>query len=379
MPVDYFTLHHRAIHFADLLDPAYRPPAEINGYEGRVIELVREWLLGAEEFVIRSSGSTGPAKAIPLTRSQLAASAKRSIEALRLAAGDPALVCLNVETVGGLLGLIRALQHELPLTVIEPTADVLTAAGVDSHFATVSLVPLQLREVLLHGRTGRRWLSWMKAVLVGGGPVPPNLAQDLYDVTTAVYHTYGMTETASHVALRRLDMPHATDYFTAMAGVEVRLGENDALEVRADVTRHAWLTTTDRGELLPPDPTTGAARFRWLGRLDDVINSGGVKVDAARVRQVLDVTLAELRLPHTALIVGVPDERLGERLTAVLVGEQLAPDTLDFILGKLRDRLDRYEVPKEIRLLSPDELPRLPSGKPDGRGLAAKLASTEAD
>ena len=92
------------------------------------------------------------------------------------------------------------------------------------------------------------------------------------------------------------------------------------------------------------------------------------------MRQVLDVTLAELRLPHTALIVGLPDARLGERVTAVLVGEQLAPAALDFILGKLRERLDRYEVPKEIRLLAPDELPRLPSGKPNLRGLIERLS-----
>lgn len=362
---DFFTLHHREVYFADLRDPAYRPPAEIDGYEGRVIELVREWLLEAETFAIRTSGSTGPAKGIELTRAQLAASARRSVEALGLTAGDAALVCLNVETVGGLLGLVRAIEHDLPLTVIEPTADVLTAVGKDSRFATTSLVPLQLQAVLHHGAEGRAWLNGMKAVLIGGAPLPAAQEEALQAIAAPIFHTYGMTETASHVALRRLNGPERDDAFTALPKIELALSDEGALRIRADVTRREWLQTTDRAELLD------GRRFRWLGRLDDVINSGGVKVDARRVQQAVEVAAATLGLRHEALVLGLPDEKFGERVVAVLAGELLAESTLATLRTQLAEGLDRYELPKEFKVVP--AWPRLPSGKVDRQELRRQL------
>lgn len=364
---DYFTLHHREIYFADLRDPAYRPTAEIDGYAERVIELVRAWLLGADSFTIRTSGSTGPAKGIELTRAQLVASAKRSVEALGLMAGDAALVCLNVETVGGLLGLIRAIEYDLPLTVIEPTADVLTATGPDARFATASLVPLQLQAVLHHGGAGQAWLNRMKAVLIGGAPLTGTQEEALQDIEAPIFHTYGMTETASHVALRRLNGPERDDAFTALPGIDLALSEVGALRIRADVTRHEWLQTTDRAELLD------GRRFRWLGRLDDVINSGGVKVDARRVQQAVEVAAATLGLRHEALVVGLPDEKYGERVVAVLAGEPLPESTLAALHTQLAEALSRYELPKEIQIVP--EWPRLASGKVDRQQLRRQLAT----
>ncbi len=366
----FFTLNRQEIYFADLHDPAYRPPAALDGYAARVIELVREWLLGAEEFVIRTSGSTGPAKAISISRGRLAASARRSVAALKLEPGDAALVCLNVETVGGLLGLIRAVEHRLPLTVIEPVSDVLTAAGPASKFATASLVPMQIRAVLAHGDAGYAWLNRMKAVLVGGAAVPAALEEALQAVKAPVFHTYGMTETVSHVALRQLNGPEKANFFTALPGIAVRSGANDALEIRADVTGNQWLTTTDRAELLPTE-----GQFRWLGRLDEVINSGGVKVDAGRVRQVAEVAAATLQLPHEVLVIGVADATYGERVTLVLIGPALPPDIKMRVQTTLAEGLTRYEVPKDIRVVS--TLPRLASGKPDGQQLRGLLARAE--
>ena len=355
MPEHTFQLNHRLIAWADV---ATTPP--LTPAEAPALAVVRAWLAGAGTFPLRSSGSTGTPKEIELTRAQLLASATRSVAALGLTAGDPTLVCLSVGTAGGLLGVVRALAFDLPLTIIDPVADPLAATG-GAAFATVSLVPLQLRAVLAHGAAGGVWLNLMKAVLIGGAAVPPDLEAAVQAVAAPVYHTYGMTETASHVALRRLNGPTRAAYFTALPGVEIRVNAAGALEISADVTGHQWLPTTDRAELLD------SARFRWLGRLDDIINSGGVKVDAAKVQRVLEEALAARGLPHEVVVVGVPDARLGERVEAWLGGPPLTAAVRRALRAALTSALGRYEVPKALRVRA--ALPRLPGGKVDRRAL----------
>lgn len=355
---DSFGLNHRRVAFAALATVTGTTPSET-----AALATVRAWLAGAATFWLQSSGSTGAPKTVALTRAQLAASAGRSVAALGLAAGDASLVCLSVGTAGGLLGVVRALAFGLPLTVIDPVGDVLAVVGEDSAFATASLVPLQVAAVLARGAAGGAWLNRMKAVLIGGAAVPAALEEALQALTAPIWHTYGMTETASHVALRRLNGPARTDYFTALPGVEIRLNAADALELRADVTHQQWLTTTDRAALLD------STRFRWLGRLDDVINSGGVKVDGARVQRALEAALAACHLPHDAAVLGLPDPRLGQRVVAWLGGPPLPPATLTALRAALSIALTRYEVPKEWRVLP--ALPRLPGGKVDRRALTA--------
>ena len=206
----------------------------------------------------------------------------------------------------------------------------------------------------------------MKAVLVGGAAVSAALETALQPVTAPVYHTYGMTETASHVALRRLNGPAWADFFTALPGVEIRLNDQEALEIRADVTQGEWLTTTDRAEIL------GENRFRWLGRLDDIINSGGVKVDAARVQRVVEEIVAARGLGYEVAVMGVADARLGERVVAWLGGPALTAATIDELRTGLTSALGRYEVPKELLIVP--ALPRLPGGKVDRQGLRAAAA-----
>ncbi|MBC7447728.1 MAG: AMP-binding protein [Hymenobacteraceae bacterium] len=351
-----FALNGRRIAFGAVAsEPACSPT------ETAVLATIQDWLTGAETFPLRTSGSTGTPKEICLTRTQLRASAARSVAALGLSAGDPTLVCLSIGTAGGLLGVVRALEHALPLTLIDPTGDVLAVVGESSVFATTSLVPLQVQAVLAHGAAGYAWLDRMKAVLIGGAAVSAALESALQAVAAPIYHTYGMTETASHVALRRLNGPARTDYFTALPGIELRLNSQGALEIRADVTNNEWLTTTDRAELI------GANWFRWLGRLDDVINSGGVKVDAARVQRAVEEALRTHGLGHDVVVLGLLDARLGEQVVAWLGGPALTATQEANLRARLTSGLTRYEVPKELRVLP--VLPRLPGGKIDRQTL----------
>ena len=332
-------LNGRAFSY-EIITQAATPPAALNGYEAKVLELVRQWLTGAQEFGLRTSGSTGQPQLITLTRRQLAASAARTGDYFDLGPGDRALVCLNCDFIGGKMMLVRGLEREMHLTIVEPHADPFEEVPADAEFDFAAFVPLQLRAVLAAGRAGQ--LNRMRAILVGGAGVEPSLLAEVQQLTVPVYLTYGMTETASHMALRRLNGPEASPHYRVLPGLHLGQDERGCLTVRGDVTDDQLIVTNDRIQLL--DKHT----FDWLGRVDFVINSGGVKVQAEKVELVLDVALAELGQSCRVFVAGRPDERLGEAITAYVEGPPLPATTEKRLLGLLTERLDKYEVPKAV-------------------------------
>jgi O-succinylbenzoic acid--CoA ligase len=325
----------------DNLRAAPEPAASLNGYEARVLEMVRQWLMGAQEFGQRTSGSTGEPQLIVLKRRQLAASAARTGDYFDLGPGDRALVCLNCEFIGGKMMLVRGLERNMHLTVVEPHADPFEGILAEAEFDFAAFVPLQMRAVLAAGRAPQ--LNKMRAILVGGAGVEPSLLAEIQRLTVPVYLTYGMTETASHMALRRLNGPDASPHYRVLPGLHLGQDERGCLTVRGDVTDDQLVVTNDRIELL--DKHT----FDWLGRVDFVINSGGVKVQAEKVEQVLDVALAEVGESRRAFVAGRADERLGQAVTAYVEGPSLAPAAQEKLRILLAERLGKYEVPKAIR------------------------------
>jgi O-succinylbenzoic acid--CoA ligase len=316
------------------------PHRALNGYEAKVLELVREWLSGAHEFGLRTSGSTGQPQLIVLKRRQLAASAARTGDYFDLGPGDRALVCLNCDFIGGKMMLVRGLERNMHLTIVEPHADPFDFVPAEEEFDFAAFVPLQLRAVLTAGRANR--LNKMRAILVGGAGVEPSLLREVEQLKVPVYLTYGMTETASHMALRRLNGPQASPHYRVLPGLHLGQDERGCLTVRGDVTDDQLIVTNDRIELV--DKHT----FDWLGRVDFVINSGGVKVQAEKVELVLDVALAELGESRRAFVAGQADERLGQAVTAYVEGSPLRTPAEQRLLELLRERLGKYELPKRV-------------------------------
>jgi O-succinylbenzoic acid--CoA ligase len=316
------------------------PHTALNGYEAKVLELVREWLSGAYEFGLRTSGSTGQPQLIVLKRRQLAASAARTGDYFDLGPGDRALVCLNCDFIGGKMMLVRGLERNMHLTIVEPHADPFDFVPAEEEFDFAAFVPLQLRAVLAAGRSNR--LNKMRAILVGGAGVEPSLLREVEQLKVPVYLTYGMTETASHMALRRLNGPQASPHYRVLPGLHLGQDERGCLTVRGDVTDDQLIVTNDHIELV--DKHT----FDWLGRVDFVINSGGVKVQAEKVELVLDVALAELGESRRAFVAGQADERLGQAVTAYVEGSPLRTPAEQRLLELLRERLGKYELPKRV-------------------------------
>ncbi|SDY33919.1 AMP-binding protein [Hymenobacter psychrophilus] len=363
---DSLLLNGREFRYADIQQYPALAPAELNGYEARVLDFVREWLNGAQEFSLTTSGSTGPPQPVHFRRQQLEASARRTGDYFDLGPGERLLVCLNCEFVGGLMMLVRGLERRMHLTIVEPQANPLALVAPDATFDFAAFVPLQMQALLAAGQAPR--LNQLRAILVGGAPVEGSQAHEIEALKVPVYLTYGMTETASHIALRRLNGPQASPTYQVLPGIAVGQDERGCLTVRADVTNDELIVTNDLIRLAPDGHS-----FEWLGRADFVINSGGVKVAAEKVERVLELGLMELGLNRRAFVAGQPDARLGQQVTAFVEGEPLPEAGQQQLRELLGQRLDRYEVPRQLVFVP--EFQTTASGKLDRKATLGELVS----
>lgn len=330
--------------------PDQWPPASI-AYEEQALTFARNWHSGQTEFVLHTSGSTGTPKPITLTRAQMEASAKLTGQTFSLLTGDTALCCLNVAYVAGTMMLVRALTLGLTLTIIEPTANPL--AGFDPQgtpFDFLAFVPLQLQAILEQTPEKIAILNRAKAIILGGAGTSPGQEAQIQAIEAPVFATYGMTETVSHIAIRRLNGPDRSDFFTALDGVELGVDERNCLTVRAAASNFDLVQTNDVIEWTDADQPH--RRFRLLGRADSIINTGGVKVQPERVERIIQAVLATVGLSPRLFVAGVPDERLGQRVVLLVEGNQATQSQLESFSVKweeqIRAEVGPYAVPKAI-------------------------------
>lgn len=198
-------------------------------------------------------------------------------------------------------------------------------------------------------------LQQIRHLIIGGGPIDSQLNAALKDFPHAVWSTYGMTETLSHIALRRLNGPEASDWYTPFESIQIRLSKENTLVIYAPEICEKELVTNDIAEI------NGQNQFRILGRKDNTINTGGVKVQIEQV----EATLKEhLSVPF--LITSAPDEKFGEII--VLLAEGQLPDDIE---QTCTHQLPPYWRPK--RFVPVFKLPLTETGKPD-RAIAKLLA-----
>lgn len=342
MTEKYLLLNGKKFYYDEIANYSFRNSIPLDGYESKTLEFCRKWLNGVQEFPIQTSGSTGTPKTISLTRQQMEDSAKRTIELLHLEKGDCTLVCLNTEYIAGMMMLARGFLAELEMIVVEPISNPLSLVDRDKKIDFASFVPLQLQSILHETPDALPQLNNMKGILVGGAPVSPALQRELQRVKAPVYHTYGMTETASHIALRRLNGPEAAEYYQVLKNVEVGLDKRGCLTIKGDVTNGELLVTNDIVELLTP------RRFRWIGRVDNIINTGGVKVQIEKVELATAEAFVDFTDSPRFFIAPQPDELLGDKIVLIMEGKPLSPEREALLLEKLRSMLRKFEVPREV-------------------------------
>lgn len=315
---------------------------------------------GIEEMLVQTSGSTGAPKEMRVRKAHMRASAEATLKFLGLEPGHRALLCLPLQYIAGQMMVVRAEVGQLDLLVVEPSSRPLAGLTYAPDF--VAMTPMQVYESLQHVHDANL-LREVRHLIIGGGAVPEALEEQLADFPHAVWSTYGMTETLSHVAMRRLNGVGRSAYYTPLPEVSVCVDvERGTLTVHAPRVCPEVLYTNDVGEV------DEAGCFVVLGRVDNIVCSGGIKLQ-------IEVLEEQLRAVFTApfALTSVPDVRLGQMLV-LLYTEEVSEGE---ILERCAALLGTIASPK--RAWRVDEVPTTATDKPSRaaiRALAEQLAQT---
>jgi O-succinylbenzoic acid--CoA ligase len=211
--------------------------------------------------------------------------------------------------------------------------------GLTEKVDFTALVPYQLATVL---EQTPAQLSKVRSVIVGGAPLLKDVIHQLQELPSVCYATYGMTETITHVALQRLNGPGRQDYFQLLPGIHATTDARGCLVITATHLGPDPVVTNDVVSLLDED------KFRWIGRYDRVINSGGVKIHAEKIERVVEDFFSEWPVQRRFFVTGLPDQKFGEQVTLVVEGVELSQAAESRLKIRMKETLGSYELPKAI-------------------------------
>ncbi len=315
-----------------------------------------DWFNESPYITVHTSGSTGTPKEFTVRKEQMIQSAILTCSFLNLRKGDNALLCMPLQYIAGKMVVVRALVAGLTLILRTPSGHPLADVEVSLRFA--AMIPLQVFNTLQVPEERER-LCQTEIVIVGGGAINKELEDEIRQLPNEIYSTYGMTETLSHIALRKLNGPDASSAYTPFSSVKLCLSPEKTLVIQAPQVCDDTLVTNDLAEI-HPDGT-----FTILGRKDNTINTGGIKVQIESIEETL-----RLIISVTFAITAIPHPGLGE---AIVLLVEKTTDT-DSLPDRIASLLPKYQQPKYIRQV--DAIPLTGSGKTDRkacRQLAAKL------
>ena len=303
-------------------------------------EFLAEWHNDSPTVLVHTSGSTGEPKPMWVEKRRMEASARMTCDFLGLKEGDTALLCMSLDYIAGKMMVVRSLVRGLRLITVEPNGH----PSWESDVAFAAMVPMQVFN-LLQTPDGCQRLKQIQHLLIGGGAIDETMARVLADFPNQVWSTYGMTETLSHIALRRLNGPDATEWYTPLPGISLSLSDEDCLRIDAPALHEGVLVTNDIVELAPD------GRFRVLGRKDNVVCSGGIKIQMEEVERLLR---SHLREPY--LITKRRDEKFGEAVVLLTEGDTMKAEAV------CRQVLPKYWQPRDY--VSVAHIPMTETGKP---------------
>ncbi len=337
------------------LQQIFRQQAGSNSFLAQLADFLAEWFNDTPSVHVHTSGSTGPPQDLLADKQRMMNSARMTVSFLGLRPGDKALLCMPLQYIAGKMVVVRALAAGLDLIPVTPTSHPMRVLPQSPDFA--ALVPMQVYHSLQSPQEYER-LAGIRHLIIGGGPIDATMADQLRSFPYNVWSTYGMTETLSHIALRKLNGADATDGYVPLPGVTLSTTSSGTLVIDAPSVCPETLTTRDIVEW------TANGRFRVLGRLDNTINTGGVKVQAEAVEERLRPFLNE-----PFMITSTPDPQFGECIVLLVQ----APASVPTSIHQAIQHLPPYWRPKHI--VSVPQLPQTGTGKPN-RAAAKSLAAT---
>ncbi len=277
-----------------------------------------DWFDDKSYIEMNTSGTTGAPKLIRVEKEAMVSSALSTGDFFDLNPGNKVLHCLPVDYVAGKMMFVRSFILGLDMDFVEPNSHPLEYNDVKYDFA--AMVPLQAKNSLDK-------LKNIKKIIIGGVKIHKSLEQELVKLPNEIYETYGMTETITHIAAKRV----GERAFTVLPNVTVSSNENNCLVVHAKKINPEPIVTNDIVEIVSDK------QFVWLGRFDNVINSGGIKLIPEKIEEKLST-----HIPRRYFVYGQADDVLGEKVVLYVEGEPIAIDDEVFSV------LDKYEKPKNI-------------------------------
>jgi O-succinylbenzoic acid--CoA ligase len=310
--------------------PLRKPSALKDTLAMEVFELIEEWQI-SDRFKLTTSGSTGAPKPIYHSKKAIIQSARGTADFFSLKEGTKALCCLPLKKIAGRMMLYRSLVNHWELTVQHPEGNPLKTA---KPYDFVALTPFQAHQVIKENPAA---LNQVKTVILGGAKVDSVLIEALQSFNCAVWETYGMTETLTHIAAKQIS-PYTQEAFHCLPSIEVRVNKEDQLCISSPY--FSEIITNDVVQLI--DKHT----FQLLGRKDFVINSGGLKLFPEQIESKL-MGVIEDRF----YITKSPHETLGEQVTIVIESSPYQQHQLEKFKSAITRLLSKFEVPKKYVFL----------------------------
>ena len=327
---------------------------------------IDEWNNDSAYVEVKTSGSTGEPKRMLVEKRRMLNSARITCDFLGLKPGDTALLCMSTDYIAGKMMVVRSIERGLKLIEVPPCGHPLnnvqcsmvrsSSAGLqgkNGQLAFAAMVPMQVYNSLQVPEEKERLMA-IRHLIIGGGAIDEAMEAELRTFPHAVWSTYGMTETLSHIALRRISGPEASEWYMPFPTVKLSTTDEGCLVIDAPEVCAQTLTTNDIVEL------KSDGRFRIRGRKDNVICSGGIKIQIEEVEQILK---KYMRVPY--IISKRKDEKFGEIVVLLIEGDTAEAQTI------CEQVLPKYHQPKVY--LHVNQIPLTETGKP-ARKRAEELA-----
>ncbi|MDY8136203.1 AMP-binding protein [Aquimarina sp. 2201CG5-10] len=316
---------------------AYNFVKEGEVYEQEAGSFLLDWLNDKDYILVNTSGSTGTPKRIKVYKQHMINSAKATGKFFKVEESTTALLCLSAGYIAGKMMLVRAMVLGWKIDMVPPRTNPLDTLYKQYDFC--AMVPLQLDNSLNR-------LHLIKKLIVGGGNVSENLKELVQGIKTKVFETYGMTETVTHIAARRVN-PKKKDkkdakYFKALPNITLSTDDRDCLVIKAPQLNDETIVTNDIVTLKT------YKKFIWKGRYDNVINSGGIKLYPEEIETKLQQLIGQ-----RFFIAGIADDALGQKVVLIVERDydKIAYLTLKEALHSLKS-MSKYEIPKDIFFIS---------------------------
>ena len=327
-------------------------------------DFLSEWNNDSDRVLVHTSGSTGKPKPMLVEKKRMLNSARITCDFLGLKPGDSALLCMSLDYIAGKMVVVRSIERHLHLISVPPSGHPLK--DVDEEITFAAMVPMQVYNTLQVPEERER-LSRIRHLIIGGGAIDAALEQELQSLPgdIAIWSTYGMTETLSHIALRRINGDEASEWYQPFDSVRISQTEEGCLVIDAPQVCAETLVTNDIVEIEPYIYNkVEKLRFRIKGRKDNVICSGGIKIQIEEVE-----TLLKPHLEKPFMLAKKKDGKFGE--IAVLLSEDEDIKKVEATVRRLlSDESEKssdhkkytYWIPKEFRYV--EHLPLTETGKP---------------